>query len=79
MPITVTKARFERPIDQVKKPRPLGFIPNSILDFLEGHEVSGTPNEFTITGLGEIHVKLGDLRALVRALKQAHADRQNEG
>lgn len=46
------------------------FLKNSpITAFLEGHEVAGSPNSIVITGLGACLVTLGDLRALVRALK----------
>jgi hypothetical protein len=37
--------------------------------FLKEHEIAGSPNELIITGVAGIKVSLGDLRALVRALK----------
>lgn len=46
------------------------FLANSpITAFLEAHEIAGSPNELTITGVADIRVSLGDLRALVRNLK----------
>lgn len=40
-----------------------------ITRFLEAHEIAGSPNEMTITGVADVKVTLGDLRAFVRALK----------
>ena len=46
------------------------FLQNSpITAFLDAHEIAGTPNEMTITGVADVKVTLGDLRALVRNLK----------
>lgn len=42
---------------------------NPIMAFLEKHEIAGTPNEQTITGVADVKVTLGDLRSLVRAWK----------
>lgn len=40
-----------------------------IIAFLKAHEVAGTPNEITITGVADVKVTLGDLRAFVRAVE----------
>lgn len=40
-----------------------------IMAFLEKHEIAGSPNELIITGVADVKVTLGDLRAFVRALK----------
>lgn len=45
-------------------------IPEAIKEFLDRHEEAGSPNELTVTGLGECKVNLGDLRALVRAVRR---------
>lgn len=45
------------------------FENSSIAAFLEAHEEAGSPNELTITGVADVKVTLGDLRALVRVLR----------
>lgn len=46
------------------------FFENSpIAAFLTRHEEAGSPNELTITGVADVKVTLGDLRALVRLLR----------
>lgn len=46
------------------------FFENSAISaFLALHEEAGSPNELTITGLADVKVTLGDLRALVRLLR----------
>jgi hypothetical protein len=37
--------------------------------FLKEHEIAGSPNELIVTGVAGVKVSLGDLRALVRALR----------
>lgn len=46
------------------------IIKNSpITAFLKAHELAGSPNELTITGVANVRVSLGDLRQLMRALE----------
>jgi hypothetical protein len=46
------------------------FLRNSpITAFLKAHEIAGTPNELTITGVADVKVTLGDLRAFARTLE----------
>lgn len=40
-----------------------------ILAFLAEHDRAETPDEHTVCGVAHVRVKLGDLRALVAALK----------
>lgn len=42
---------------------------NPIMHFLDRHEVAGSPNELTVTGVADVRVTLGDLRRFVRAIR----------
>ena len=54
---------------EADREREIEIESSPITAFLDRHEQAGSPNELTITGLGDVKVTLGDLRRFVRILR----------